>query len=460
MNNYRPTNAMVETASAHDGFGVLAAAVRTGEALTMVQAVALHATLQRATGEEFDAHGGASGLEWSGRIRDQIAEHIRAISATTVEEPVADTTPQLMGETAYGVNNYILAADASIDAAQTLLEQIKDTDPVAAQAYALLVAADAALDPVIESLGLVDPDEDAVEGETVEEVAMEGRAKASDLGVGTFVSWQSKNGRSSGKVEAVAMDGIVESSEGFQLKATPDAPLFTIRVFNEQGNGFVPTDRTVVQPASILTVTKDLPTPRSSEDDEIESRKSALATAERFTVDTEVRAATADDGTLVIEGYAAKWNVEADGLSFREQIAPGAFTRSLASGDPVYLLVNHDTDQLPLASTASGTLQLREDEVGLLMRAELDPANPRAVEAYSAVSRGDVTKQSFAFTVAPDGQKREAGLRTLTDLNLYECSICTWPAYSATDVVARNADDIDLDLRRRWLQAQHTQLHI
>ena len=107
----------------------------------------------------------------------------------------------VFGENAYGTGNYLQAADAAIDAAQTLLEQIKDTEPVAAQAYSLLVAADASLDPVLEALGLSDPDEDAVEGETVEENGTEERAKASDLGVGTWVSWQSKDGRSRGKVE-------------------------------------------------------------------------------------------------------------------------------------------------------------------------------------------------------------------------------------------------------------------
>lgn len=369
-------------------------------------------------------------------------------------------TRALDGENAYGVANYLQAADAAIDAAQTLLEQIKDSEPVAGQAYSLLVAADASLDPVLEAMGVSDPDEDAAEGEIVEENDAEQRAKVSDLGVGTFVSWQSKDGRSRGKVEKVATDGVLESSEGFQLKATKDAPLFLIRVFSEQGNGFVPTDRTVVQPATILTVTKALPSPRSAEDSDWEVRKPSLTTAERFTVDTEVRAVA--DAEMRIEGYAAKFNQESTGLSFREQIAPGAFTRSLQSGEPVYLLVNHDTEQLPLASTASGTMQLREDETGLLMQADLDPANPRAVELYSALSRGDVSKMSFAFTVAPDGQSRKDGLRTLTDLNLFEVSVVTWPAYDSTEVGARSVDEeaIDLGMRQRWLTAQHTQLHI
>jgi HK97 family phage prohead protease len=183
----------------------------------------------------------------------------------------------------------------------------------------------------------------------------------------------------------------------------------------------------------------------------IEERKSAIASAERITFEAEVRAIATDDGSLRIGGYAAQFNKEATGLNFREMIAPGAFTRALKSNDPVFLLVNHDTDQLPLASTQGGTLTLTEDSVGLRMDAVLDPSNPRAAELASALTRGDVDKMSFAFTVAPDGETREAGLRTLTDLNLFEVSVVTWPAYDSSSVGMRSEDsDVDeLELRKR-----------
>lgn len=183
----------------------------------------------------------------------------------------------------------------------------------------------------------------------------------------------------------------------------------------------------------------------------IEERKSAIASAERLTFEAEVRSVATDDGSLRIGGYAAQFNKEATGLNFREMIAPGAFKRSLQSGEPVFLLVNHDTDQLPLASTQSGTLVLSEDEVGLRMEATLDPSNPRAAELASALTRGDVDKMSFAFSVAPGGDTREEGLRTLTDLNLFEVSVVTWPAYDASSVGMRSEDsDVDdLELRKR-----------
>lgn len=197
--------------------------------------------------------------------------------------------------------------------------------------------------------------------------------------------------------------------------------------------------------------------PRKAEEDTvIEERKSAIASAEKITMDVEIRALDTEDGSIRIGGYAATFNKEATGLNFREVIAPGAFTRTLKTGNPVFLLVNHDMGELPLAATQSGTLQLSEDRFGLRMEADLDPSNPRAAEVASALRRGDVNKMSFAFSVAEDGQIREEGLRTLTDLDLYEVSVVTLPAYDSTTVGLRSAQD-DLELAKRKLAIKRNQ---
>ena len=279
----------------------------------------------------------------------------------------------------------------------------------------------------------------------------EGRASAARIGEGSFVSWNTSNGRAKGKVEKVVTKGQAKSSEGYVLETTPDQPAFAIRIYKEQGNGWIPTDVVSVHRPDILTVITALPAPRSEETSMIEARK-AMATAERITMTAEVRAVATDDGSMKIGGYAATFNSEATGLNFREVIAPGAFTRALASADPVFLLVNHDMEGIPLASTQSGTLNLRQDSTGLYMEATLDPANPKAQELSSAVRRGDMDKMSFAFTVSPEGQTKDAGLRTLTDIErLYEVSVVTLPAYDSTSVGMRSAEEIDLELAKRKL---------
>ena len=62
---------------------------------------------------------------------------------------------------------------------------------------------------------------------------------------------------------------------------------------------------------------------------------------------------------------------------------------------------------------------------------------------------------SFAFTVAPNGSTREGGLRTLSDLNLFEISAVTFPAYNDTTLGLRTAEDAEaeaLELCKRLLE--------
>ena len=92
------------------------------------------------------------------------------------------------------------------------------------------------------------------------------------------------------------------------------------------------------------------------------------------------------------------------------------------------------------------------------MEAELDPANPKAQELASALKRGDMNKMSFAFTVLPEGQTREDGLRTIEDVErLYEVSVVTLPAYSSTSVGMRSEEELDLELAKRKLALKWNQ---
>ncbi|GEM_PF-1823066 len=140
-------------------------------------------------------------------------------------------------------------------------------------------------------------------------------------------------------------------------------------------------------------------------------------------------------------GYAAVFNSESADLGgFREEIQPGAFARSLAEDADVRALWNHNDGQV-LGRTAAGTLSMREDERGL--RVEIDPPDTQvAQDAMVSVERGDVNQMSFAFRVRPGGQsfsERDDGtvLRSLSDVELFEVSPVTFPAYEDTVVDAR-----------------------
>ena len=299
-------------------------------------------------------------------------------------------------------------------------------------------------------------DETPSEDMPAEEPMQEEAAIRAAIKVGSFVSWDSSGGTAKGKVEEIVTDGQAKSSKGFSIEGTPEFPAVVIRIYKEGADGWEASDTTVVHRLDTLTQIGALRKAETSEDDPmIEERKSAIATAERITMSTEVRAMDSGDAMMRIGGYAATFNNEATGLNFREVIAPGAFTTALVGDEPVFLLVNHDTDGIPLASTKSGTLRLSQDEVGLRFEADLDPSNPKAQELASAIRRGDMTKMSFAFTVNPDGQTKEDGLRTITQFEkIYEVSAVTWPAYDATDLGMRSKQADDIALRARLLKAK------
>ena len=148
-----------------------------------------------------------------------------------------------------------------------------------------------------------------------------------------------------------------------------------------------------------------------------------------------------ENGDKVIEGYFAVFNSNYDmGWGMSESIAPGAFTNTLA--DDIRALVNHNTD-LVLGRTTVRTLELRQDERGLWGRIVVNPEDTDAMNLYARVQRGDVSQCSFGFNiVSEETDFREDGSVhwTITEADLHEVSVCTFPAYEETAVSARAHD--------------------
>lgn len=159
---------------------------------------------------------------------------------------------------------------------------------------------------------------------------------------------------------------------------------------------------------------------------------------------------TRDDGnSKAIEGFFAVYNSDyqiAPGMS--ESIAPGAFRNSLA-GD-IRALVNHDTT-LVLGRTKAGTLVLRDEERGLWGHVEINPNDSSAMDLYARVQRGDVDQCSFGFEIRSQNTDilEDGSVHwTLTDIDLFEVSCCTFPAYKETNISARAAERDDI-LKRK-----------
>ncbi len=153
----------------------------------------------------------------------------------------------------------------------------------------------------------------------------------------------------------------------------------------------------------------------------------------------EYRLAEADaDGQRTFSGYAAIWNSASAGLPFEERIAPSAFKRSLARASAgqkiISFLFGHDETRA-LATTASGRLQLTEDETGLRVEAKLDPADPDAAKVISMLTHESAAAgMSFGFQKVQDSW--DGNQRTIKEANLFEVSILAaggqTPAYPAT----------------------------
>lgn len=161
-----------------------------------------------------------------------------------------------------------------------------------------------------------------------------------------------------------------------------------------------------------------------------------------------------DENGRHITGYFAVFGPTYEiGPGMSESIAPGAFSRTLSENGDIRALVNHDTT-LVLGRTKAGTLSLREDEHGLWGDILINPNDQDAMNLYERVRRGDVDQCSFGFEPVREVTETRADGSvhwTLQDVDLFEVSPCTFPAYQETSIQAR-AQQRDA-LRARALSA-------
>jgi len=142
-----------------------------------------------------------------------------------------------------------------------------------------------------------------------------------------------------------------------------------------------------------------------------------------------------------IVGYASVFNsLSSDLGGFREKIERGAFKESLENNDEVHALFNHDNNKL-LGRRGAGTLRLWEDDHGL--RIEIDPPNTSdGRDVVELLRRGDLISMSFGFYNVTDSWETVDGedVRTVKKASIFDISVVTTPAYSATEVAVRSLE--------------------
>lgn len=169
-----------------------------------------------------------------------------------------------------------------------------------------------------------------------------------------------------------------------------------------------------------------------------------------------------EDGRA-FEGYAAVFNsptrIDSWEGTFDEQIAPGAFRKSLRERTPKF---QFDHGHHPLiGSIPIGTItDIREDDRGLFVQARL--GQHMIIDLVrEAISTGAIDGMSFRFSVVRDEWQDRRGkpiksedelrrllwgeeperlplLRTLKEVKVAEVGPVVWPAYSATTAGVRS----------------------
>ena len=165
---------------------------------------------------------------------------------------------------------------------------------------------------------------------------------------------------------------------------------------------------------------------------------------------------------LHISGYFSVFGDTYEiGPGMTESVDRHAFDNTL--GGDIRALTNHDTT-LVLGRTKAHTLDLRVDEHGLFGDVVINPNDQDAMNLYERVKRGDVDQCSFGFNiVSEETEFRDDGSIhwTITEVELHEVSVCTFPAYEDTNVSAREAQREQLRGNRLadWKQAAKARIN-
>lgn len=203
-------------------------------------------------------------------------------------------------------------------------------------------------------------------------------------------------------------------------------------------------------------------------------RRSLLGTEERrgltlAAAGCEIRADGAGGAERFV-GHAAVFDVRtAIGnpltWGFYEEVAPGAFTKTISEGDARFL-IDHDSYYV-VARASAGTLALTQDSIGLGVDSALDADLSYVGDLKVNLRNKNITGMSFGFYVVKDvwntetvetsdGQSAEIEIRRILEVRLIEVSAVTFPAYEETDAglrhsllpALRHRGDVDAVARR------------
>ena len=154
--------------------------------------------------------------------------------------------------------------------------------------------------------------------------------------------------------------------------------------------------------------------------------KEAPSVLERRAFNFEVKAS--EHG--IVEGYGSVFNVRD---SYDDVIVKGAFALTIADHKAnktmPSLLWQHDETQ-PIGVWTD----FAEDDKGLYLKGRLATDVTKGQEAYSLLKMGAITGMSIGFVSKQWAYEKDTDIRTLTEIELWEVSLVTFPANSKARV--------------------------
>ena len=157
-----------------------------------------------------------------------------------------------------------------------------------------------------------------------------------------------------------------------------------------------------------------------------------------------------EDGRKIVEGYATTFDQEyrlwGDEIY---QVMESVDRRAFDNADMKDVIMQYDHEGRVFARISNGTLELKADEHGLKIRADLS-GTEIGRQLYEEIRGGYTTKMSFGFKVKKDERTEERNAETgsitvhrkITEIKkLYDVSAVSIPANDATEISARNISE-------------------
>ena len=140
----------------------------------------------------------------------------------------------------------------------------------------------------------------------------------------------------------------------------------------------------------------------------------------------------------IIEGYASLFDAVDQG---NDVVARGAYAASLAKRSGVKMLWQHDPAQ-PIGIWD----EIREDDRGLWVKGRILTDVEKGREAAALIAAGAIDGLSIGYRTVKS-TKINHGQRLLTEVELWEVSLVTFPMLPEARVAGKSDDALTTDLR-------------